>query len=651
MTPGLRILIVDDDPEILRAVARGQSAAANEEVRGISSLTEMQAALDGPTLAVVLTEAHTPFGDAFEILAMVRARRPEWPVLLVTSRGGEETAALALRAGFDDYVPTPHYAQLGAVVADAVKRARGRRSPSLEAEDSQRRWDAEREELRTRQQMILQRMPIGCLVCDEQLHFTYWNPAAERLFGFTFAEVQGKHPFETIVAEASQALTKDVFRRLARGDLHANVIVENVTKGGRTLVCAWTNTPLLGPSGGFAGILSMCEDVTDRRQAEEQVRLSQRIEAVGRLAGGIAHDFNNLLNVVTGYSEMLLKELPPEGKPHRRADHILKAAQKAADLTRQLLAFSRQQILKPRVLDLNTLVADMRRMLRPLVREDIELVISSAPELGPVRADPSQIDQVLLNLAVNAIDAMPRGGTLAIETANKDFDEDYARLHSPAHPGAYVMLSVSDTGEGMDEATQARIFEPFYTTKVRGRGTGLGLSTVYGIVKQSDGFVWVYSEPGRGTTFKVYLPRVLDTPEQASRGQAGPPALGGSETILVVEDQETALEMFQEALSSRGYTVLKARDGAEGLSLAGQYSGTIDLVLTDVVLPKLGGRQMAEQVILKHPEARILFMSGYSSDTITRHGVLEPGIELIEKPFGPEALSRRVREILDRPKP
>jgi nitrogen-specific signal transduction histidine kinase len=392
----------------------------------------------------------------------------------------------------------------------------------------------------------------------------------------------------------------------------------------------------------------MCEDITERQRAEEQLRLSQRIEAVGRLAGGIAHDFNNLLNVVTGYSEMLLKELPAGGKSHRRADHILKAAQKAADLTRQLLAFSRQQIRKPCLLDLNPLVTDMRRLLRPLIREDVEVVIRSASDLGTVRADPSQIDQVLMNLAVNAIDAMPTGGTLSIETANEELDEEFARRHPPARPGPFVMLSVSDSGEGMDAATLARVFDPFYTTKAQGRGTGLGLSTVYGIVKQSDGFVWAYSEPGRGTTFKVYLPRTTETPEQRSPGQAGP-LRGGTETILLVEDQEAALDMFEEALVSHGYTVLKARDGVEGASLAAQHRGTIQLVLTDVVLPRLGGRQMADQVVQAHPEARVLFMSGYSSDAITRHGVLEPGIELIEKPFGPEALNRRVREILDRP--
>jgi two-component system cell cycle sensor histidine kinase/response regulator CckA len=390
-------------------------------------------------------------------------------------------------------------------------------------------------------------------------------------------------------------------------------------------------------------------DITERRRLEGQLRQFQKVEAIGQLAGGVAHDFNNILGVITGYGELALRQLEPEHPVRPRVDQMLKAAERAAGLTRQLLAFSRKQVMQPRLLDLNAVVADTHKMLGRLIGEDIQLVIHAAPGLGTVKADPGQIEQIILNIAVNARDAMPKGGSLTLETANVDLDKDYAAAHPPATPGRYVMLAISDTGIGMDQETQQRSFEPFFTTKPEGQGTGLGLATVYGIVKQSGGYIWVYSEPGCGTTFKVYLPRV-DEPTEAAR-PAGPPgeAPRGHEMILLVEDTKTLREVIRETLEERGYTVLLASNGEEALALARGREGPIDLLLTDVVMPKLGGGEVAKLLSALRPEIRVLYMSGYTDGAISQHGVLGEGVMLLEKPFTGDKLARAVREALDGP--
>ena len=382
---------------------------------------------------------------------------------------------------------------------------------------------------------------------------------------------------------------------------------------------------------------------------DEQLRQSQKIEAIGQLAGGVAHDFSNLLGVILGYGEMAQRELGAEHPARARVNQMVKAAQRAADLTRQLLAFSRKQVMHPKLLDLNTVVANVEGMLDRLIGEDINVVVQPTLRLGTVKADPGQIEQVILNLAVNARDAMPKGGSLTLETANVDVDEDYAAAHPPLQPGRYVMLAISDTGIGMDKATQQRIFEPFFTTKPEGQGTGLGLSTVHGIVKQSGGHLWVYSEPGRGTTFKVYLPWVDELPDLAR--PAGPPAEAprGHETILLVEDTEALKEVIQETLEERGYAVLLASNGEEALALAREREGPIDLLLTDVVMPRLGGGDLARLFLALRPGTRVLYMSGYTDGAILQHGILGEGVMLLEKPFSGDKLARAVRETLDRP--
>jgi PAS domain S-box-containing protein len=394
----------------------------------------------------------------------------------------------------------------------------------------------------------------------------------------------------------------------------------------------------------FAGI---AQDVTARRRLEDQFRQAQKMEAVGRLAGGVAHDFNNLLTIINGYSEMALEHLHSSDPLRNSLEQIKRAGGRAASLTRQLLAFSRQQVMAPRVLDLNSLVADVEKMLRRFIGEDIELTLVRGPALGQMTADPGQVEQILMNLAVNARDAMPEGGKLVIETANAELDDAYVRTHPLVVPGRYVMLAMSDTGIGMDPATQAHIFEPFFTTKEMGKGTGLGLATVYGIVKQSGGYIWVYSELGRGTTFKIYLPRVDEAAESVQISEAPRPSEAGSETILLVEDEEAVRALAASILQAQGYNVLESTSPEDALQIGEQHQEPIHLILTDVVLPRMSGRKIAEHLALLRPTMKVLYMSGYTDDAVVRNGVLETGTAFLQKPFTPAGLARKVREVLD----
>ncbi|HEY4348750.1 MAG TPA: response regulator [Gaiellaceae bacterium] len=389
------------------------------------------------------------------------------------------------------------------------------------------------------------------------------------------------------------------------------------------------------------------------RQREEQLRQTQRMEALGQLAGGVAHDFNNLMSAVIGFSELGLKRLDDRDRIQHYFQEIKRAGERAAGLTHQLLAFSRKQVLETRVIDLNTVIAGVEKLLQHLITDDVEVVTLLDESLGPVEADPGQIEQVLMNLAINASDAMPSGGKLTIETANIEISQDSASQFSDIQPGPYVVLAVSDSGTGMDPETVRRAFEPFFTTKEVGKGTGLGLATVFGIVKQSGGDIQVYSEPGHGTTFRVYLPRA-ESPANSELGATLPnpdERLDGSETILLVDDEELVRAFEREVLTESGYLILEATDVHHAVELARQHAGPIHLLLTDVVMPELSGRQLSDRVSAERPDLRTLFTSGYTSDTIVRHGVLEPGIAYLPKPLSRLALTRKVREVLDRAEP
>ncbi|PYP00978.1 MAG: hybrid sensor histidine kinase/response regulator [Gemmatimonadetes bacterium] len=476
---------------------------------------------------------------------------------------------------------------------------------------------------------------------------TSLNPAFETITGSRREDWVGR-PFENLVHPEDLPFALELLGRVVRGDLRAVSQFRVATAKGDYRMGEFSATPPL-LEGRLIGILGIGRDVTERVQLEQQLRQAQKMEAVGRLAGGIAHDFNNILTAITGYADLLLEDLRPSDSRHQDVAEIRKAADRAAGLTRQLLAFSRQQVLQPSVIDVRTLVGDLEKMLGRLLGEDVELSTRLAPDTGRVKADPGQLEQVLMNLAVNARDAMPQGGKLTLETSNVDLSEGYAADHYPARPGPYVMIAVTDSGTGMSEETQAHMFEPFFTTKEKGKGTGLGLATVYGIIKQSGGFIWVYSELGHGTTFKLYLPRV-DESADLSRGPAPArsPAARGSETVLLAEDEAPVRAVARQVLERHGYTVLEAPTAEAALDIAARYSGTIHLLLTDVIMPGLSGRELATRLADLRPEARVIFMSGYTDDAVTRHGVLEPGLAYLQKPFTPDTLGRKVREVLDR---
>jgi two-component system, cell cycle sensor histidine kinase and response regulator CckA len=409
-----------------------------------------------------------------------------------------------------------------------------------------------------------------------------------------------------------------------------------------------TKKTLLTDKDGNIQLVLAARDITEYKRLEAQFLQSQKMEAIGVLAGGVAHDFNNLLNVINGYSELLLDDLKQEDPMRQDVEQIRDAGQRAAALTSQLLAFGRKQILQPETIDLNLVITQMSSMLRRLIGEDIEFIIDTLSDLGMIHADPSKIQQIILNLVVNARDAMPEGGKLTLETLNVDFEETYIKDHPVANPGDYVMLAISDNGIGMDGKTQARIFEPFFTTKAKGKGSGLGLATVYGIVKQSNGYIWVYSEPGKGTTFKIYFPRVHEKqPNASSTPKVQNSGFVGSETILVVEDESAVRTLTIRILKDHGYHVLEASNGSEALRVAKEYQGELHMIVTDVIMPGMSGKTMIAQLEAERPDIKVLYISGYTDNAIVHHGILDSNVAFLQKPFSIESLARKVREGLD----
>jgi two-component system, cell cycle sensor histidine kinase and response regulator CckA len=481
------------------------------------------------------------------------------------------------------------------------------------------------------------------------------NPAASEIFGYSREELLGQTTAFLHVSEAaSQEFRKHLYDCVGgKGFLHLPEL-QMKRKNGLTFFTEHTVMPLEDDLGTRMGWVSVVRDITERKRAEaqmaalqEQFRQSQKIEAVGRLAGGIAHDFNNLLTVIQGYCQISLSELREQDPLKPNLLEIEKASRRAASLTRQLLAFSRRQIMEMRVVDLNTILLDLDKMLRRILGEDIELVTRFAEDLERAKVDPGQIEQVILNLAVNARDAMPRGGKLIMETANEEGEADGVWADPEMRKGRYAVLSISDTGCGMAQEVKEQIFEPFFTTKDKGKGTGLGLSTVYGIVKQSGGEILVQSELGKGTTFKIYLPRAEEASNASLRRDEAGFLPGGRETILLAEDEPSIRDLAVRVLQRQGYTVLEAANGKEALSVADAVKGKIHLLLTDVVMPEMGGKELAEKLKGLRPEMKVLFATGYTSNAIVHHGILDPSTALLQKPFSIGALTRKVRDVLD----
>ncbi len=473
-----------------------------------------------------------------------------------------------------------------------------------------------------------------------------WNKGAEHMYGYAPEEMIGKH-VSVLAAPDRQDEIPEILRKIAQGQRIEHYESERMTKDGRKLDVSLSVSPLRDTKGDIAGASVIARDITAQKKAEAQLHQSQKMEAIGRLAGGVAHDFNNILGIISACAEFLRDRAAPTAGSGQYIDNIKKATERGSSLTRQLLTFSRSSAIQPRILDLNERLRDVGKLLRPLMGEDVEILIVSKGPSAVVEADPGQLDQIVVNLAVNARDAMPRGGKFILETRSEKFEEGLAEQHQQVPPGKYVLLAVSDTGTGMDEATTARIFEPFFTTKEIGKGTGLGLATVYGIVKQSAGHIMVYSEPGHGTTFKIYLPSAdhkigLESEEE---DEAVSPKRHGT-TIMLVEDDEIMRGLTRQVLEEHGYTVLEADDGKTALERIQSHPDPIDLLLTDVVMKRMSGPELVEELSVSHPNLKVVFMSGYTGELIAEREVLKRGVTLLEKPFARTALLNTIHTVL-----
>lgn len=490
------------------------------------------------------------------------------------------------------------------------------------------------------------RMPLAYIVWDQDFRVVEWNPAAERIFGWKPDEALGKHPYGFIVPGDEQPRIHRLWSKLSEGDESSLSISPNIRKDGKKVVCEWFSTPLRDASGNVSGVLSMVHDITEKTQLERQLHMAQRMEAIGTLAGGVAHDFNNVLTVILGYGELLRARLSGAPKLQADLDEIRIAAERAVTLTRQLLTFARRQEIEPVNLDLRDVVNGLMKFFVKVAGEQIDVKTILDEGLPTIRADRGQIDQILMNLIINARDAMPGGGKLLVETHGVDLEEEYVREHEYVKNGRYVLLAVSDTGVGMDEVTRARAFEPFFTTKTPEKGTGLGLSVVYGIVKQHNGYIHLYSEPGKGSTFKIYFPAIDAFPDikipvvrEAIRG--------GDETILLAEDEESIRTLAERTLKDIGYTVFTALNGEDAIGIFRRHGKKIALAVLDVVMPKMGGKEAFEVMRKENPGVKALFMSGYSLNAIHEAFAIQPDTPFLGKPFAPTGLVRKVREVLD----
>jgi len=647
----IRILHLDDDPndhELVRAALEADGLAC--DVEAVSCRTDFERALALNGFDLILSDFKLPDYDGLRALRLIRRLHPDQPFILVSGTIGEEAAIESLRSGATDYVLKDRLNALGPSVRRAIAESDERRRRRKAEADLQK----EQRFLRA----VLENVDAGIVACDERGTVTLFNRPMREWHELSDDPVPPERWSEhdgLYAADGKTPLAAEdtPLHRALRGESVRNAELTIVPKQGKPRSLIGSGGPITDGSGRRVGAVVALHDVTERKSLEQQLRQSQKLEAIGRLAGGVAHDFNNMLGVINGYSEMVLRAMPPGDPRRQQIEQIHKSGERAAALTRQLLAFSRKQILELRVLDLGELVADMDKMLRRLIGEDVVLVARLDKHLRPIKADPGQIEQVLMNLVVNARDAMPRGGTITIEAANADLDPESIRAHEGAKPGPHVRLSVADTGEGMTPEVQAQIFEPFFTTKEVGKGTGLGLSTAYGIVSQSGGTIGVSSEPGQGTRFDIYFPQAESgaalgpTPRVAS-GAASPT---GTETVLVVEDDEAIRRLIRESLEESGYTVLDAGELTGAIRCCREHRGFIHLVISDVVLPGVGGREVTQHLLEMRPEMRVLFMSGYTDDAVVRQGVLDAGVPFIQKPFALDALARKVREVLDAIRP
>ncbi len=656
MSGKINILIVEDlaaDAELIERELRKANILFDS--RRVDTKDAFLAALRDFQPVIVLSDYNLPQFSGPEALRLLKQIDESTPFILITGSLTEEVAVACMKEGAHDYILKTSLTRLPSAVLNALEKAR--------TVEDKIRAEAALHKSEEQYRLIAENTSDLICVLDVQGNYTYVSPSYREVLGYTPELLLGESSFSLIHPDDRERAEVTTVRSFAdkkpyRLELRAR------HQHGEWKVFETLGNWIYDSQGRPQHGILVSRDITKRKQAEatlreseeklrlseEQLRMSQKLEAVGQLAGGVAHDFNNLLTVITGYSDLVLARLDESDSNRTKIEEIKRAALRASSLTRQLLAFSRKQVLQPKLFNLNDLVADMSKMLQRLIGENIEMTTCCGSE-ATINADPGQIEQVLMNLVVNARDAMANGGRVTVETSRVEIDEDYASTHLNVPPGPYVMLAVSDTGSGMDAETRKHIFEPFFTTKELGKGTGLGLSTVYGIVKQSGGNIWVYSEPGHGTVFKVYLPSAIQTDVETNAAAKADVIPRGTETILIVEDEPQIRQLASECFTHCGYNVLSTADGLEALQLIERLQEPIDLILSDVVMPKVSGRELAERVSILRPSTKVLFMSGYTNDAVVNHGILDGATWFIQKPFALDALARLVREVLDNDEP
>ena len=642
MVKSLRVLVVEDSEDDVDLLVRELRRSGYDPVyERVESAEAMQTALDQQSWDLVVADYTMPRFNALAALALLKESGLDVPFIIISGTIGEERAVAAMKAGAHDYLTKGHLARLAPVVERELREARVRQE-HRQAEEALR--DRERYF-----RALIENTSDVITTLDAAGRITYASPALFRVLGFMPAEHVGLNAFDIGHPEDMQESAASFRQLLQQPGASAVTQFRAQHKNGSWHLIEATSRNLLHEPG-IQAVVTNLRDITERRRLEDQLLQAQKMEAIGQLTAGIAHDFNNLLTAINGFAGLLQLRLPADDPQRKTVGKILNAGERAANLISQLLAFSRKQIVSPEVIELNAIVARMDKMLTRIIGEHIRVSFKPAPDLWPIKADPTQIEQVIVNLAVNARDAMPSGGKLIIETQNVVLEEDFIASHLQAQPGPHVLLAVSDTGAGMTEEVKAHLFEPFFTTKEPGRGTGLGLAMIYGIVKQSGGSIWVYSEVDHGTVFKIYLPRAEPAERPLPNTQDTTEKPSGDETILVAEDADDVRDLIRQVLQESGYTVLAAQNGREALQLSNNYPDPIHLLLTDIVMPGLSGRGLAEQVIKTRPELKVLFMSGYAGEAIANHGVLDPDIFLLQKPFGPRELARKVWEVLNETK-
>ena len=647
MNEPVRILLVEDLPTDAELAQREIRRTLKDCLfQRIETREDYLAALETFQPDLIISDYSMPRFDGLTALRLALEHAPLTPVIILTGAINEDTAVHCMKAGATDYVIKEHIKRLGQAVIHALQQK--------QVHQQRRQAEEALRESEERYRTLVHTLPDAIIVTDPAGTITYASPTALRLYGGEKAEMLGHNILEWIHPSLHQQALDHVKIILAGGLITGEEYLL-VNKDGSVFFGEMSASCLKNSQGQVMGIISMVRDISERKRTEEaqaklteQLRQAQKMESIGRLAGGVAHDFNNMLTVIQGYCSLMQVEIPDDSSLLENLEQIQQASERAANLTGQLLAFSRKQILAPTVLDLNSLVVNLRRMLERLIGEDITLSTVLQPGLWPTIADPGQIEQVIMNLVVNARDAMPAGGKLTIETHHVKIDEPNFRTHLEAPGGPHVMLVVTDTGCGMDESTRAQIFEPFFTTKEPGKGTGLGLATAYGIIKQSGGHITVYSEPGQGTAFQIYLPANEIAAYSPATPPVSPAAQRGHETILLVEDEAMVRSLVQSILQAEGYTVLEAGHGSEALALAAQHQGPIDLLLTDVVMPHMSGRELAERLKTLRPQIKLLYMSGYTDDAVVQRGLLTAEVEYLSKPFLPNTLVSKVHEVLNK---